>query len=52
VLARLAGDIDRTAAQGADCADAPPGELPCASAPALDLLAETHIGTEVRLFES
>lgn len=52
VLARLAGDIERIAADGAGYADLPPAELPCPSAPALDLLAQTHIGTEVRLFES
>jgi urease accessory protein len=52
VLARLAGDIDQIAAQGAAHADGPLGDLPCASAPALDLLAETHIRAEVRLFES
>jgi urease accessory protein len=52
ILARLAGEIDRIAAQGAACADGPLGDLPCASAPALDLLAETHIRAEVRLFES
>jgi urease accessory protein len=52
VLARLAGEVDEVAAQGAACADGPLGDLPCASAPALDLLAETHIRAEVRLFES
>ena len=52
VLARLAGDIDQIAEQGAACSDGPLGDLPCASAPALDLLAETHIRAEVRLFES
>jgi urease accessory protein len=52
ILAGLASDIDQVAAQGAAYADSPPGELPCASAPALDLLAETHIRAEVRLFES
>jgi urease accessory protein len=52
VLARLAGEIERVAADGASYADAPPAELPCPSAPALDLLAQTHIGAEVRLFES
>ena len=52
VLARLAGEIDDVAEQGAAYADGPPGELPCPSAPALDLLAETHIRAEVRLFES
>jgi len=52
VLARLTQEIDRIAAQGAGYADGPLGDLPCASAPALDLLAETHIRAEVRLFES
>ena len=52
VLARLADEIERVAADGARCADLPPAELPCPSAPALDLLAETHMGAEVRLFES
>jgi urease accessory protein len=52
ILAGLARDIDQIAAQGAAYADSPLGDLPCASAPALDLLAETHIRAEVRLFES
>jgi urease accessory protein len=52
VLAGLAGDIDRVAADGASFACAPAQDLPCPSAPALDLLAETHIRAEVRLFES
>lgn len=52
VLARLAGDIERVAADGARYAEAAPAGLPCPSAPALDLLAETHFGSEVRLFES
>jgi urease accessory protein len=52
VLARLAADIERIAADGAGYAALPPAELPCPSAPALDLLAQTHIGAEVRLFES
>jgi len=52
ILAGLASDIDQVAAQGAAYADRPPADLPCASAPALDLLAETHIRAEVRLFES
>jgi urease accessory protein len=52
VLARLAGEVDEIAAQGAAYAQGPLGDLPCASAPALDLLAETHIRAEVRLFES
>jgi urease accessory protein len=52
VLAALAGDIETIAEQGAAFACGPLDELPCPSAPALDLLAETHTGAEVRLFES
>ena len=52
VLARLAADVDDTAARAAACAGGPLSELPCPSAPALDLLAEAHIRAEVRLFES
>jgi len=52
VLARLAGDIERVAAEGAGYAARPTQELPCPSGPALDLLAETHARAEVRLFES
>ena len=52
VLARLAGEIDRVADAAAGYAGRPLDDLPCPSAPALDLLSETHIGAEVRLFES
>jgi urease accessory protein len=52
VLASLAREIDQVAAHAAAYADGPLCDLPCASAPALDLLAETHIRAEVRLFES
>jgi urease accessory protein len=52
VLARLAGEIDQVADDGAAYAGRPLDDLPCPSAPALDLLAETHIGAEARLFES
>ena len=52
VLARLAAEIDQCAEAGAAFADGPLSDLPCASAPALDLLAEAHINAEVRLFES
>jgi urease accessory protein len=52
VLAGLTAEIDQVAALGAGYAGGPPGDLPCASAPALDLLAQTHIRAEVRLFES
>jgi urease accessory protein len=52
VLARLTRDIDRVAERAAAAADGPLDDLPCPSAPALDLLAEAHIRAEVRLFES
>jgi urease accessory protein len=52
VLARLGGEVDRVAELAAAAADGPLDELPCPSAPALDLLAEAHIRAEVRLFES
>jgi urease accessory protein len=52
VLARLARDVDHIANRAARAADGPLDELPCPSAPALDLLAEAHIRAEVRLFES
>lgn len=52
VLARLSADIEHVAEVGAAHADGPLADLPCASAPALDLLAEAHMSAEVRLFES
>jgi urease accessory protein len=52
VLARIARDVDQIAERAAAAADGPFDELPCPSAPALDLLAEAHIRAEVRLFES
>ncbi len=52
VLARLTRDIDHVAERAAAAARGPLDELPCPSAPALDLLAEAHIRAEVRLFES
>jgi urease accessory protein len=52
VLARLAPSIEQIAERAAAHADGPLEELPCPSAPALDLLAEAHIRAEVRLFES
>jgi urease accessory protein len=52
VLAGLADDIARTAAGGAAWAGGRPADLPGPSGPALDLLAEAHMGAEVRLFES
>jgi urease accessory protein len=52
VLAGLAGDCDRTAAQAARRAGDAVDELPAAGAPLLDIGAETHASWEVRLFAS
>jgi urease accessory protein len=52
ILARLASAIDETAAQSAQCADGPLADIPFPSAPALDLLAQAHARSEMRLFES
>jgi urease accessory protein len=52
LLATLADECDRVAALGASYADAPPGDLPAAGAPLLDITAEIHASWEVRLFAS
>jgi urease accessory protein len=53
VLAGLAAQVDAVAAAATTAAEArEPAELPAASAPALDVLAEQHRRQEVRLFES
>jgi urease accessory protein len=50
VLAELAARVDAVAAEAAGAVRA--GELPAASAPALDLFAELHQRADLRLFES
>ena len=52
IVARLAGEVDTVAEAAAAYADGPLADLPFPSAPALDLLAEVHARSEVRLFES
>lgn len=52
MLAALAPEIDDCAERAALAAAQPPRSLPCAGAPALDLLADFHLTTEVRLFAS
>ncbi|MDI3418282.1 urease accessory protein UreF [Streptomyces luteolus] len=56
VLARLAPDLDRVAADAAECARRVPIEgvdaLPASSAPLLDIGAEAHAAWAVRLFAS
>ncbi|MFF9482064.1 urease accessory protein UreF [Streptomyces sp. NPDC014733] len=56
VLARLAGDLDRLAADAAAAGARFPAEgpqvLPAASAPLLDITAEQHAAWPVRLFAS
>jgi urease accessory protein len=50
LLADLAGDVDRVAAAATRAAAT--GDLPCSSAPLLDIGAEVHATWEVRLFAS
>ncbi|MEU7907324.1 urease accessory UreF family protein [Actinoplanes sp. NPDC049118] len=52
LLARLAPEIDRIAADAAARAYDPVDELPAAGAPLLDIGAELHANWEVRLFAS
>ena len=52
LLAQLAGECDRIAADAAARADAPADDLPAAGAPLLDIGAELHATWEVRLFAS
>jgi len=52
VLADLGPDLDRVAAAGAIAAEGPLAELPSASAPRLDLLAQLHARWELTLFAS
>jgi urease accessory protein len=52
LLARLAPECDRIAADAAARAGAPVDELPAAGAPLLDIGAELHATWEVRLFAS
>ncbi|MEX2289581.1 MAG: urease accessory UreF family protein [Mycobacteriales bacterium] len=51
LLAALSPAVDAVAQQGAACADLA-AELPAASAPLLDLLAQAHVRADVRLFAS
>jgi urease accessory protein len=52
MLARLAPGIDECAGRAAKDAAGPPSSLPADGAPALDLLADFHLTSEVRLFAS
>jgi urease accessory protein len=52
LLARLAPAIEAVATEGAAAALGPLEDLPCPSAPMLDVAAERHLGMEVRLFAS
>ncbi len=51
-LAGLAGVVDAVADEGAAVAGGPLAELPCPSAPLLEIGAEDHAAWEVRLFAS
>jgi urease accessory protein len=52
MLAELAGTMDAVAAEAADYADEDWARLPASSAPLLDLFAELHLHSDIRLFES
>ncbi len=52
LLAALTPDVAEVAELAAHAAEGPPRDLPCATAPRLDLLAELHAASEVRLFAS
>lgn len=52
LLADLAGECDRLAAEAAACVGDPVDELPADSAPLLEIGAEIHASREVRLFAS
>lgn len=51
-LAGLAAEVDAVAAEAVGYAERDWSELPAVSAPVLDLLAELHLGSDIRLFES
>ncbi|QFG20205.1 urease accessory protein UreF [Actinomadura sp. WMMB 499] len=51
-LADLAPQVDAVAAEAAGFADAEFAALPSTSAPALDIFAELHLRSDLRLFES
>ncbi len=52
VLAGLAGEVDAAASEASAIAGRPLAQLPCWSAPLLELGAEDHAAWEVRLFAS
>jgi urease accessory protein len=52
LVAALAPDVTEVAERAAGAARGPLRDLPCATAPRLDLLAELHAASEVRLFAS
>jgi urease accessory protein len=52
LVATLAPDVTEIAERAAEAARGPLRDLPCATAPRLDLLAELHAASEVRLFAS
>jgi urease accessory protein len=52
MLVELAGTVDSVAAEAAAYADEDWARLPAVSAPILDLFAELHLRSDIRLFES
>jgi len=52
LVAQLTPDVTEVAQRAAEAAHGPLRDLPYATAPRLDLLAELHAASEVRLFAS
>lgn len=52
ILARMTARLDRLADRAAATADGPPGDLPAPGSPVMDIAAEHHRRSDVRLFAS
>ncbi len=52
LLAKMGPDMDDAAHLGARASDGPPAELPCPGSVLLDLFAQQHAESEMRLFAS
>lgn len=52
LLAQFSPEMEQVARSAADCAAMPLAQLPCPGSPLLDRYAESHAGSDVRLFAS
>jgi urease accessory protein len=52
LLAALTSEVEAVSTEAVEAATGPLRDLPCVTAPRLDLLAEVHLRTELRLFAS